>query len=114
MGKCYYGGVIMGILLREFLQFLKEYKVVSLAAAFILGSASTTLVNSLVKDIFMPLLSPLFAAESWREAAISFGTIHLAYGSFLAELINFIILAFIVFFIAKKLLRMEQKEKITP
>lgn len=96
---------------RDFLGFLKEYKVVSLAIAFVMGTASTSLVNSLVKDVFMPLISPLIATDSWRTATLNWGPIHLGYGAFLAELINFVIIAFIVFLIAKKLFRDEQRKK---
>lgn len=89
------------------MEFLKEYKVVSFAIAFIMGSASTSLVGSLVKDILMPILSSFISSESWREASFYIGTTKIAYGSFLAELINFIILASIVFIVTKKILKME-------
>lgn len=91
--------------------FLKEYKVVSFAIAFIMGSASTALVNSLVKDIIMPILSSLLSSESWRTASIQIGNAKLTYGSFLAELINFLILALIVFIVTKKILKMEAEAK---
>lgn len=93
---------------REFVAFLKEYKVVSLAIAFIMGSASTGLVNSLVKDIIMPLVAPLLPGGAWERATADIGPFHIAYGSFLAELLNFLILAFVVFLVAKKLFRMEE------
>lgn len=97
-------------LVKEFVAFLKEFKVVSLAVAFIMGAASTSLINSLVKDVLMPVIDPLMEGETWREAVLTIGSIHITYGSFLAELINFIILALIVFFVAKKIFKME-KEK---
>ena len=96
---------------KEFAGFLKEYKIVSLAVAFVMGAASTSLVNSLVKDVLMPLVSPLMASASWREAVLHIGTITIAYGSFLAELLNFIILAIVVFFVVKKILKMEAAGK---
>ncbi len=98
-------------ILKEFFEFLKEYKVIGLALAFIMGAASTDLVSSLVNDIIMPIFSPLISSDSWREAVFSLGPINLRYGSFLAELLNFTILAFVVFFIAKKILKEEQVEK---
>lgn len=96
---------------KEFATFLKEFNIVSLAVGFIMGTASTALIGSLVKDILMPIAEPLMSAESWREATLNIGPVSLAYGSFMAELINFLILAFIVFFIAKKLLKMEMQAK---
>lgn len=89
--------------------FLKEYKVVSLAIAFIIGEASTGLVNSLVKDILLPFAAPLMSAETWKEAVITVGPITLSYGSFLADLINFLILILIIFIVAKKVMKMEKE-----
>lgn len=96
-------------LAREFMDFLKEYKIISLAVAFVMGAASTALVNSLVKDIFMPVISPLFPAEGWEAATLNLGPVHLAYGSFLAEFLNFVILALIIFIVVHKLIKLEAK-----
>ena len=96
---------------KEFVTFLKEFNVVSLAVGFVMGTASTALVNSLVKDVLMPIAAPLMGAESWREAAWNIGPIHIAIGSFAAELFNFFILALIIFIIAKKLLKLEAGAK---
>ena len=95
-------------MLKEFTKFLKEYKVVSLAVAFIMGEASSGLVNSLVKDVLMPLFAPLMSAESWREAAFNIGSIRIAYGTLVADIINFVIIAFLIFVIARKLLQIEK------
>lgn len=89
--------------------FLKEYKVVSLAIAFVMGEASTGLVESLVKDIILPFAAPLVAAETWGEAVLVIGPVRLSYGSFLADLINFIMLTFIIFLVARKVMKMEKK-----
>ncbi|MFZ3054531.1 MAG: MscL family protein [Minisyncoccales bacterium] len=96
-------------MIKDFLAFLKEYNIVSVAMAFIMGAASTSLVNSLVKDIIMPIFSPLTASGNWTEAVLSIGPIAIRYGSFLGELLNFIILGFVVFVIAKKILKEEKK-----
>lgn len=93
--------------LKEFLLFLKEYKVVSLAIAFVIGEASTGLVNSLVKDILLPIAAPLISAETWKEAVVKIGPVSISYGAFLADLINFIILAFVIFIVAKKIIKEE-------
>lgn len=92
---------------KEFAKFLREFNVVSLAVGFVMGTASTALVGSLVKDVLMPIAEPLMGAESWREAVWNIGSVDIAIGSFAAELFNFIILALIIFFVAKKLLKME-------
>ncbi len=94
-------------MIREFLEFLKEYKVISFAIAFVMGSASTSLVNSFVKDVLMPIIAPLLSSKTWETAMLNIGPVSIAFGSFLAALLNFIILAFIVFILAKKLLEPE-------
>lgn len=98
-------------MLKEFAKFLKEFNIVSLAVGFVMGTASTALINSMVKDVFMPIAAPLLGAESWRESVWHIGPATIAIGSFAAELFNFLILALIIFIIAKKLLKMEAQEK---
>jgi len=98
-------------MIKEFAKFLKEFNIVSLAVGFVMGTASTALVSSMVKDVLMPLAAPLMGAESWREAVWNIGPVHIAIGSFAAELFNFLILALIIFIIAKKLLKLEATAK---
>lgn len=99
------------MVIKEFFEFLRKYNIVALAVAVVMGTASTSLVNSLVKDIFMPMVSPLLSSDSWKEATYTLGPITLAYGSFLAEALNFIILSFIVFFIVNKLFKEHKKDE---
>lgn len=96
--------------LKEFREFLREYKVVSLALAFIMGAASNSLVKSLVDNIIMPLIEPVLPAAGWREAVLEFGPFSLRWGAFLGEVIHFIIIAFFVFLIAKKIIKEEKVE----
>jgi large conductance mechanosensitive channel len=96
----------MGII-TEFKQFLEEYKVTGLAVAFIMGAAVTALVTSLVSDIIMPVVNPALAASGsdWKNATFTpTSQISIKYGSFLGNLINFLILAIVVFAIAKLVL----------
>ncbi len=90
---------------KDFVAFLKEHKVVSLAIAFIMGVASTDLINSLVKDIIMPIIEPLMAGGKWKEAVLTIGNVHISYGLFLGQLINFIIIGIVVFIVANKFLK---------
>ncbi len=90
----------MGIL-AEFKEFLNEYKVIGLAVAFIIGVAATALVQSLVNDVIMPCITPFIPGGAWQTATLAIGPIVIKWGSFLGQLINFIIIAFVVFMIAK-------------
>ncbi|MCX8147393.1 MAG: MscL family protein [Candidatus Woesearchaeota archaeon] len=97
-------------LLHEFKDFLKEYKVIGLAVAFIMGSAATTLVQSLVNNIIMPLITPFIPKGEWQSAKLALGPFTFGWGAFVSALINFIILAFVVFMIAKYFFK---EEKVT-
>ncbi len=100
----------MGKLCKEFMDFLNEYKVLGLAIAFIIGGAASALVKSLVDNIIMPFVGALIPGGAWREATFSLGNIVFGWGAFLGELINFILIAFVVFMIAKMLLK---EKKVT-
>jgi len=97
-------------MLKEFVGFLKEYKVIALAIALIIGIAATALVKSLVDNIIMPIITPFIPGGAWREATFALGPIVIGWGPFLGELINFIIIALVIFLIAKKLMK---EEKVT-
>ena len=97
-------------LILEFKDFLKEYKVIGLAVAFIIGSAATTLIQSLVNNIVMPIITPFVPKGAWQTATFSMGPIVVGWGAFTGALINFIILAFVVFVVAKLVLK---EEKVT-
>jgi len=95
----------------EFFGFLREYKILGLAIAVVMGTASTALVKSLVDNIIMPLITPFMPAGDWRTAILEMGPFSIKWGAFLAEFINFVILAFIVFVVAKKILKQEVTKK---
>lgn len=97
-------------MISEFKDFLKEYKVIGLAVALIIGLAATALVTSLVNNIIMPLITPFIPGGAWQTATFSMGPIVIGWGAFLGALINFIIIALVVFIIAKKVLK---EEKVT-
>ncbi len=95
----------------EFKEFIKEYAIIGMAIAFIMGGATKDLVKSLVNDIIMPLLVPVISGEAWQEATFTIGSIAIKWGSFLSALINFGVLALVVFLIAKKILKEETVKK---
>ncbi|MEM3408219.1 MAG: large conductance mechanosensitive channel protein MscL [Candidatus Micrarchaeia archaeon] len=94
----------------EFKEFLNEYKVMGLAVAFIMGGAITTLVQSLVNNIIMPIFGVLLPNGEWQTATFALGPIKIGWGAFLSALINFIIIAFVIFMIAKYVMK---EEKVT-
>jgi large conductance mechanosensitive channel len=99
----------MGII-QEFKEFLVEYKVMALAIAFVMGAAVTALVNSLVNNMIMPVVTILLPGGDWQTAVLDLGAVKLGIGAFIAALINFVIIAFVVFMMAKIVLK---EEKVT-
>jgi large conductance mechanosensitive channel len=92
-------------MLREFTEFLKNYGVIGLAIAVILGGKLNDLVSSVVNDLFMPLIfqPALKAANVDDIRLLSFNGI--LYGKVIGSAIDFLIVSFLVFLIAKFLLR---------
>jgi large conductance mechanosensitive channel len=85
-------------LVKEFLEFIKQYKILGLAAAFIIGLAVNALVLSLAQDIITPIIGlfvPGFSTISNFRVGV-FGI-----GNFIAAGINFVIVAIVIFFIVK-------------
>ncbi|MCI0503978.1 MscL family protein [Candidatus Micrarchaeota archaeon] len=97
-------------LIGEFKDFLTEYKVIGLAIAFIMGAAITALVTSLVNNIIMPVIAVLLPNGDWQLMVVDLAGIKLGVGAFLAALLNFIIIAFVIFMMAKIVLK---EEKVT-
>lgn len=86
------------------------WDVAPLAIAFIMGVAATALVQSLVNNVVMPIITPFIPGGEWQKATFPIGPIVISWGAFLGALINFIIIAFVVFIVAKVVLK---EEKVT-
>jgi large-conductance mechanosensitive channel len=95
---------IVMVVLKEFKNFLREYRIVALSAAFIIGLAASNFIQSLVNDILLPILRPFISSGNtrWEDIVLSVGSVNLRIGSFLSAFLNlFIILLFLYFFIDK-------------
>jgi len=101
----------MGKLRHEFKEFLNEYKVIGLAVAFIMGVAITAVVTSLVNNIIMPIITPFIPGGAWQTATVTLGPIVLGLGAFGGAVLNFIIIALVVFMIAKTVLKEDKVAK---
>lgn len=98
-------------MLKEFLNFLKQYGVVGLAIAVIIGGKLNLLVTSVVNDLLTPLIfQPALNAAGVNEIAeLSYKGIF--YGKVIASFIDFVIVAFIIFIFAKKVMKEEVVSK---
>ena len=89
----------------EFMAFLNKYGVVGLAIAFIMGGAVGSLVSALVSDIIMPVITFFISGGEWEQAKLVLGPIKLAVGHFVGAVLDFVIIALVVFW----LMRMVQR-----
>ncbi len=90
---------------KEFLEFLKNYGVIGLAIAVILGGKLNALVSALVDGVLMPFLTFFIPGGNWRTATVDIGSIQLTIGPLFGALIDFLIVAYLVFWFAKKVLK---------
>ena len=91
----------MKAFLKEFRKFISKGNVIDMAVGIIIGSAFTAIVNSLVNDVMMPLLSILTGGLDFTALCIVLGegedAATLNYGAFVAAVINFLLIAFVIF-----------------
>ena len=87
----------------EFIDFLNKHGVIGLAIAVIIGGAAGNLVSALVGDILMPIITPFIPEGAWREAVLTLGSIQLSIGHFTGALLDFVIMALVVYFLMKQL-----------
>jgi large conductance mechanosensitive channel len=87
----------------EFMAFLSKYGVIGLAIAVIIGGAAGSLVSALVSDILMPIITFFIPGGAWREATLAIGPVILSIGHFIGAVIDFLIIAIVVFLIMKQI-----------
>lgn len=96
---------------KEFMDFLKNYGVIGLAIAVIIGGKANAMVSTLVDGLLMPLVGAAVPGGDWREASFALGEITMTWGPFLGAVIDFLIVAFLVFWFAKKVMKEGSVEK---
>ena len=101
-------------MLKEFKEFALKGNVIDLAVALVMGAAFTAIVSSLVADVITPLiLKPALEAANVKDLEnLTWGTVK--YGKFIAAIINFIVIAFILFMIIKGINKFMRKTTPPP
>ncbi len=97
------------VVLHEFRKFISRGNVMDLAVAVIMGSAFTTIVNSIVKDIITPIIGIFLGGIEFSDLAITIGEADIKYGSFIQATINFIIIAAVVFGLVTAINKLQAK-----
>lgn len=99
--------------LKEFKEFALRGNVVDLAVGVIIGGAFQAIVTSLTSDVISPFIG-LFASTDFSDLVLTINGVAIKYGSFITAVINFIIMAFIIFMFIKvlnKLTSFDKKEE---
>ena len=105
--------VVRKSLMQEFFDFLKTFGVIGLAIAFIIGQAASKLVTDLVNDIITPFIGLFLPAGNLNAVKATVGNSTFLYGHLIGSIINFLIIAFIVFIAYKQLSRFKLVEDKT-
>ena len=91
----------MGSFIKEFKEFISKGSVMDMAVGIIIGSAFTAIVTSLVEDILMPIIGVIGGGHGVDELSIKVGSAVIAYGKFISAIINFLLIALVLFMIIK-------------
>ena len=94
---------------KEFKEFALKGNAIELAIGVVVGGAFQSIVNSLVNDIIMPLLSLLTGDLDFSEWVLKIGTTSIPYGAFIAAIVNFLIVAFTLFLVVRNINRLNKK-----
>lgn len=97
-------------MIKEFREFIAKGNVIDLAIAVILGAAFSAIVGSLVEDVITPLvLAPALEAARVKDLeALTWGAVK--YGKFLAAILNFLVIALVLFMVIRGMNRLNRKK----
>ncbi len=96
--------------LEEFKAFAIKGNVIDLAVAVIIGGAFTAIVKSLVDDIIMPLIAAIFGTRNFSAIILTLNGSEIKIGSFLQAVVNFLIIALVIFTAIKMITKMFKRK----
>jgi len=97
-------------MLKEFREFAMRGNVMDLAIAVIIGGAFGRIIASLVNDVLMPLIGLVLGGINFSEQAIVVGAAVIKWGAFLQSIIDFVIVAFVIFMLVRTMNRLKKPE----
>lgn len=100
-------------MIKEFKEFISRGNVIDLAVGVIIGSAFGKIVSSIVDDVLMPLVGICLGGIDFSNLTLKIGEANIKYGSFIQNVIDFLIIAFCIFIIVKIVNKiMPKKEEV--
>lgn len=100
--------------LTEFKAFAMRGNVIDLAIAVVIGAAFGKITTSLVDNIIMPMVGIFLGGVSFSNLSVEVGDATITYGAFLQSVVDFIIIAFVIFVAVKMLNELQRKENEKP
>lgn len=100
--------------IKEFKEFISRGNVIDLAVAVVIGGAFTKIVNSLVNDIIMPIIGVIIGGINFEHLMVTVGTVEIKYGMFIQAVVNFLLIAFVIFSIIKAINTFNKKKEDAP
>ena len=101
-------------MMKEFKEFISRGNVMDMAVGIIIGGAFTAIVSSLVADIITPIIGMILGGIDFTSLAVTVGSAQLTYGNFIQAIINFLLVAWVLFMIVKAMNKMKKKEEEKP
>ena len=98
----------------EFKTFAMRGNVMDLAVGVIIGGAFSAITTSLINDIIMPVLGIFTSSVSFSDLSAEVGGAVIAYGNFVQAVLNFLIMAFVVFCLVKTMNKLSHKKEAAP
>ena len=89
--------------MKEFKEFISQGNVMDMAVGIIIGGAFKAIVTALVENILMPIIGAIFGGMSLEDMSFKVGNAAIGYGAFIQAIINFLLIAFVLFSIIKAL-----------
>lgn len=99
---------------KEFRSFIANDNIITLATGLIMGSAFTAIVNSLVNDIFMPIIVAFTGQADVSGLSFQVGNTTIGIGSFLQAVINFLLISLFLYITLKSLEKVQNKKIVSP
>ena len=100
--------------LAEFKTFIARGNVMDMAVGVIIGGAFSNITTSLINDIVMPLLGVLTGSMSFASLEVRIGPAVITYGNFIQAVLNFLVMAFVVFCLVRTINRFHRKKEAAP
>lgn len=100
--------------MKEFREFISRGNVMDMAVGIIIGGAFTAIVTALVDSILMPIIGVISGGHSVEQMSWKVGEATIGYGAFIQAVINFLLVAWVLFMIVKAMNKMKRKEEEKP